>query len=303
MGVERTAQARGKLLLFGEHAAVYGHPAVGLALPWLVTATHYPGHGWEFPSLGLHEAPVRAVIDRLCTLATEQGLKTPTPGRLVFKTEIPVGAGFGSSGALCGCLVNLFFPELPIDDRDRVAWQAEGQFHGTPSGIDTALALRAGWWALDAATHPVKASPLADPKLVLVVGALVRVSDTKTLIGSLAKRRADGDRLVFDTLHTLGKVSTEAVTALSDGRAEAVPGLTLRAREGLRLLGLESPVMTEVLDRALSETGAVAGKLSGAGGGGAFFLIYPNHEVAIAALSFLGGFADASDWVLKPRLV
>lgn len=294
--------ARAKLLLFGEHAAVYGHPAVGLSLPWTLQVTRTPGP-WEFPGLGPHEAGVRALVSRLEKLAADAGLPAPGPGGLGFESQVPLGAGFGSSGALCAALVNLFWPTLPLADRDRLAWQAEGLFHGTPSGIDTALALREGWWALDPSTRPVTARALPDPNLVLVTGALVRETDTKTLVTALAARRAAGDRLVVENLALLGDLSAEAVRVLTAGKADGLPPLVNRAREGLRALGLETPAMTDLLDAGLRCPGALAGKLSGAGGGGAFFLLFDDRSRAEAAAWGLAKSADHRLWVALPRVI
>jgi len=297
------AQARAKLLLFGEHAAVYGHPAVGCTLPWCLQAAHQPGLRWDLPGLGPHETAVRTLLERLGALAGEEGLPTPIPGRLTITTTVPLASGFGSSGALCAALVTLFWPDLPLTERDRLAWQAEGLFHGTPSGIDTALALRQGWWALDTSTKPVAATALPDPGLVLVVGALVREANTKALVGDLARRRAEGDPLVLKTLADLGTLSSQAVRALTQNRPAEIPELATRARKGLGALGLESQAMTRVLDGALSQTGALAGKLSGAGGGGAFFLIYPNQSRAQSALAILEALVDRGLWVQTPTVI
>lgn len=298
MGV---GEARAKLLLFGEHAAVYGHPAVGCALDWRVTAFHVPGP-WEFPGLGRHEAVVRNLIDRLTGLACEEALPLPASGRVDLTSDVPLGSGFGSSGALCAALVNLFWPDLPLDDRDRLAWRAEGLFHGTPSGIDTALALRTGWWQLDASIRPVRATPLGCPNIVLVAGAVVRESDTRTLVGGLARRRAEGDSFVVSTLDRLGALARSAVDQLTRGDQD-LASLVGAAREGLRALGLESAPLATVLDQALARTGALAGKLSGAGGGGAFFLVYPDPDAARAALPQLEGLLPAALWTARPTLV
>lgn len=295
--------AQAKLLLMGEHAAVYGHPAVGFALPWRLTVTGTSASQWELPGLGDHEPAVRRLLERFAALAVEEGLAPPKPQRLDVQTDIPLASGFGSSGALCAALVNLFWPDEPLAHRDRLAWKAEGLFHGTPSGIDTALALRQGWWSLDASTRPVTASPLPDPQLVLVAGAVVRESSTKALVADLARRRAEGDSGVIEALDQLGALSSQAREALSSRRPDLVVPLISQARQRLRDLGLESPALTAVIEAGLGCPGALAGKLSGAGGGGAFYLVFGDTASAQTACSVIEAAASASAWTCRPTVV
>lgn len=298
MGV---GEARAKLLLFGEHAAVYGHPAVGMALPWALKVTHTPGGPWVFPGLGMHEPAVRGLVQALVALGRDRGLPLPVEGRVEVETEVPLSSGYGSSGALCAALVNAFWPTLPLDDRDLLAWRAEGQFHGTPSGIDTALALRHGWWRLDPSTKPVRATPLPDPGLVLVTGAVTRESDTKTLVGNLARRLQDGDPVVVRSLEDLGTIARRAADALVGGKTDVCP-LVQRARATLQTLDLETSDLTRVLDAGLG-AGALAGKLSGAGGGGAFYLVFPSETLARGALATIEGAVPAGVWTAPPRVI
>jgi mevalonate kinase len=273
-----------------------------MALPWTLSIDRTPGPRWDFPGLGPHREAVEALVDRLTALGTGRDLPPPVPGTLEFTTAVPLGGGFGSSGALCAALVNLFWPGAPLEARDRLAWEAEAQFHGTPSGIDTCLALREGWWALDASVKPVAARPLADPGLVLVVGGLVREGDTKSLVAGLARRRQAGDSLVTGALGRLGATADRATRCLESGSPAAFPALVAAARDDLRLLGLETPALTAVLDGAAA-TGALAGKLSGAGAGGAFFLVYPDRPTAEAALAPLSGLVAGELWTKKPTLI
>jgi len=292
--------ARAKLLLFGEHAAVYGHPAVGVSLPWRLTVDHTPGTKWTAPDLGVHGDSVMSLVARLESLAKDEGLPPPAPGQVTIRTTIPLSSGYGSSGALCAALVRAFWPELPLADQDRLAWRAEGLFHGTPSGIDTALALREGWWALDSSTKPVTARPLSDPGLVLVTGAVVRQGHTKGLVATVAQRRLT-DPQVRALVDELGGLSAQAIEALANGSL-GWPKLIMAARRALASLGLETPELTAALDAGL-DSGALAGKLSGAGGGGAFYHVFADVPSAQAALARIEASVDPGQWVCRPTLV
>ena len=295
--------ASAKLLLMGEHAAVYGSPAVGLGLPWPFTVHYQPSLAWELPGTGPHEPLLRRLLAQFEAARATANQPPLAPGRLTFESRVPLASGFGSSGALCAALARLFFPDEPLEVLDQHAWQAEKLFHGTPSGIDTVLALRPGWWELLPGQTPPLALELPAPAGVLVVGAVRRESDTKALVGGLARRRADGDQLVRAGLGALGQLAADAVECLR-GEAGRPPLATLiqNARTELARLGLETPALSTVLDEGLRQ-GASAGKLSGAGGGGAFFVLFADAPTADAALAPLEASLPPGEWVLRPQRV
>lgn len=300
MGV---AVTRAKLLIFGEHVAVYGQPAVGLTLPWTLRVSHHPGTTWELPGLGPYQESVLELVRRVEGLGIEAGLPAPEPGILELATNIPVSSGFGSSGALCGALVSVFWPDLSVEQREVLAWKAEGLFHGTSSGIDTALSLREGWWALDTTNHPVGARPLPDPELTLIVGAVVRSDDTKTWVRRLAERRAEQDPIVLDAFSQLGQASRLAIQRLEDREVKPLSPLLHQARQSLRALGLETVELTRALDCAESSKGCLGAKLSGAGGGGAFFAAFDNPDDAERALAPLSEILPETAWTFHPTVI
>ena len=302
MGITFTAHA--KLLLFGEHSAVYGAPAVGLGLPWRLSLETGPeADDWVLPGLGPYEQRLRELLAHFQLARKVAALPTLHPCHLTLSSEMPLASGFGSSGALCAALASLFFPAASLEELDHLAWKAEHLFHGTPSGIDTVLALRPGWWALLPGRTPPEARPLRAPRQVLVTGAVTRQSDTKALVGELARRRARGEATVLSGLSRLGEVAREAIAALESEQDALLPGLMGAARGQLISLGLETPLLSRLFDTALSDTGALAAKLSGAGGGGAWVLMYEDETTARLALPHLAAALPASAWTLPPRLV
>jgi mevalonate kinase len=296
--------AHAKLLLFGEHAAVYGAPAVGLGLPWRLSLETGPeADDWVLPGLGPYEQRLRELLAHFQRARTAANLPALAPCQITLASQMPLASGFGSSGALCAALASLFFPAATLAELDHLAWKAEHLFHGTPSGIDTVLALRPGWWALLPGRTPPEAYPLRAPTQVLVTGAVTRESDTKALVSDLARRRAQGEAAVLSGLFRLGEIAREAIDSLEAKKDALLPGLMGAARGELVSLGLETPLHSRLIDTALTDTGALAGKLSGAGGGGAWVLMYQDEATARLALPQLTAALPASAWTLTPQMV
>ena len=280
-----------KLILFGEHAAVHGHPAVGLALPGTTDVSLDLSGRQEWTFSGVLEDDVSRVASVLSLLERWfPAIMRRGRGLIRVESSIPEGMGFGSSAALSVAFVmagiSLLRGRLRYPFRRglwRLANQTERLFHGTPSGVDTGLSLLGGMHAFYPAPPGLpRARRIAGPPLYFVVGAVPRQKDTRTLVAELAARVRSGDVHVVEALTHLGRLSRLAVRVLVSRDPAAVLQIGRLAEEAqgvLASLGLSSEHLDELL-QAGRDAGAEGGKLSGAGGGGAFFLVARDEERA-----------------------
>lgn len=312
---EYTGAGFGKLLLFGEHAAVYGHPAVGLALPLRTTVRLVdegprvePTRSASPTGLSAPQLPesdrviVQALWEDLFRIAAggsadqlyDQSFLSSLRGRQ-FRTEIgsdvPRSRGLGSSAAACAALAGAWAAlgaEAALSSTLHTIWllahHLEHRFHGTPSGIDTGLAVYGGCrsFHFTGAELPDTAA-LPPPDFPLVAAAVPRRSDTKGLVAGIRRRHEAGDRLVHDTLTQLGRISEQAIGALTAGAPAETLAAAANAADSLLVgLDLDSDQLRYGLQLA-KEYGALGGKISGAGGGGAFLAIFGKDRAEAAA--------------------
>lgn len=293
MGVGR---AHGKLLLFGEHAAVYGHPAVGVGLPYETTVWTEPaGPGRRIS--GVPDEFVGAVRGLLDHIRTSDRLPAvPADLSIRIASNLPPEAGLGSSAALCAALTEaLFAPQTAeagttgarcATERMRPAHEAERYFHGTPSGIDTSLAISGGIQAIfprPPELPTTRALNAGSRGFAIVVGAIRRTAGTKELVSRVRSEVESGNEETKHSLARLGEIATEAIRAFDtedEGLASRLGDLAAGAQVVLGELGLVIPAVEDVI-RFGEVHGAAGGKMSGAGGGGAFFLVFSDPETAL----------------------
>ncbi len=293
-------KAPGKLLLFGEHAAVYGHPAVGIGLPLYLTLVTEPSDVLEmaFPDESVSEETISRFLRHLLSVAERNGLGPLEPVRLIVTSEIPIAGGFGSSAALSTVLARRLAagwngigapPVVPegvlSGEAARYVWRLandlEQFFHGRSSGVDTGLTTMGGVQAFRF-TPPAdvlpSTVPVSLPPAVLVAGTIPRSASTLELVAAVRSRR-DADRPGVDgLLHRLGDLS-ETVMSGAAGTAGELGRLAGEAQELLAALGVSTPALDRILEAGRA-AGALGGKLSGAGGGGAFFLVCSDEDTA-----------------------
>ena len=128
-----------KLLLFGEHILLLGASALAVPVPAF-------GGQWEQASA---KADIRGLQMRLSEFADSE-LWKKVPGMdmsqfkkdlllgLFFRSDIPVGYGLGSSGALCAAIYDRYCRTKTSDltELRTVFAHIESFFHGSSSGID-----------------------------------------------------------------------------------------------------------------------------------------------------------------------
>jgi mevalonate kinase len=318
------ATASGKLLLFGEHAAVYGYPALGTALPLSLKLEILPrgdmnaGQDMNTGRNTFDAVPkgyrdrirelfdtipqaVAAISDSIEKHAAERktsrsrdgsgsaGLPPVSPGRppgeVRIQSGIPVSCGFGSSAAFCTALSRIILEETAPEPTLvwKLAHELERYFHGAPSGIDTGLSTLGGTLAfrfIRPGLPDAQAVPL--PEGAIVIGSTPRTGNTRDLVMGLKKRMTENDSVVTSAMRTLGGIAEEAIDVCITGAASGISRLgecAVRAQESLRTLDLSSDDLESCIDTGM-RAGALGGKLSGAGGGGAFYLVYPGIEAA-----------------------
>ena len=298
------AEACGKIILLGEHSVVFGYPALaaGLARGLSLRATALPDPRaaieLSVPAWGIderltagHEHPVaRACLE---VLAHCDG---PVTGwRIEGEARIPCRAGLGSSAALTVALARLALAPQQADggepDLDEVvaaSLAGERIFHGNPSGIDSEVAARGGVVAYERG-QPCAAIELGFPALHLVVMPTGVPRQTGILVAGVAARRDRFPSVIDPVLGALGQLVHRGRAALAGAELPALAELTNVAHELLGALGVGHPALDRLCATAL-EHGALAAKLTGAGGGGCAFALC---ETPAATATVLAGLRAA----------
>lgn len=109
---------------------------------------------------------------------------------------------------------------------------------------------------------------------------------------------AAGDPVTAARIGRLGEIAESAIALLCEprrSRLESVVRLVEEAHERLKALDLSTDLLETVMNRGM-RLGALSGKLSGAGGGGAFFLIVPDRDAGHRCATQL------ASWAMKQSL-
>jgi mevalonate kinase len=268
-----------KLILCGEHAVVYGHPGLALALDrgTRATITRRPG-----PTALAGGSPSDPRVN--AGLAEILGVD----GWAVHvRSDVPMGVGMGSSAALAVAVARarLAYEGAPATP-ERVfalAMQAERAFHGNPSGIDQTVADRGGMvrFRRPPSGAPLEITPLPPPPWRVVVLETGTAGNTRALVEAVAARRPAIDPL----LDRIGALVDEAQRALRD--PHTLGPLLDENQRLLEGIGVSTPGI-EALVALARGAGAFGAKLAGAGGGGVVLAICDDPGPILAAADRAG---------------
>jgi mevalonate kinase len=292
------ATAPGKVILFGEHAVVYGRAAIAAPVSQVrasavVSGSDTPGVrliapdlGADFLLAGANENEPLATAVRLVQSAA--GLCQLPDLRIVVSSTIPIASGLGSGAATAAALIRalalyLERPDLATNERvSALTYEVERFYHGTPSGIDnTVVAYEQPVYFVRRRPHNViETFGVARPIRLLVADTGV-ASSTRVVVGDVRRQwqeEADRFEALFDAC---GRISQAARRAIETGDEAAVGQLMNENHLLLQQMTVSSPELDYLVGLA-REAGALGAKLSGAGrGGNMIALVSEESETAV----------------------
>lgn len=295
------ASAPGKIILFGEHAVVYGQPA--LAVP--VTQVHVDvnvadatraGIWIDAPDVDLHaelntlpsDHPIASVIHNFLFLSRV----SPFPNlNIEITSNIPVASGLGSGAAVTVALTRALASHLHYSMTDEevnaFAYEIEKLHHGTPSGIDNTVITYAS------PIYFVKGEPIDILKVgkpfIVVIGDTGISAPTRESVGDVRRLWME-DRSHWETLFDkIGETSLTARRAIEAGKPELLGELMNENHDLLQTLTVSSLELDRLVETAL-HAGALGAKLSGGGrGGNMIALVEPGTADSVSLALEEGG--------------
>ncbi len=291
------ATAPAKLILCGEHAVVYGRPAIALPLLDLrasaTVRSALPGSGPIIcvPDLGgrwrVAERPDEPLSGLVMTLIDRFGV--PPDIEITIRSAIPIASGMGSGAAIATAITRELLAfcgqTLPAATIAELVYESERGYHGTPSGIDnTVVAFEQPiWFQRRRDLSPlIEFIPIRVP-LTLVVGDSGVRSPTRLPVGAVRERWQANPAHYEALFDQIASLVQQARMALSEGNVEALGPLLNANHELLREIGVSSPELDQ-LTAAARAAGALGAKLAGAGWGGVMLaLTRPEQAEAVVA--------------------
>ncbi len=272
-------QASGKWVLTGEHSVLRGGTA--LALPHHeigLTLTFEPTQG---TGLSVLPETAESLIHELMELVNSVGENLRPQGRLTIESTIPVGAGLGSSAALCVALSRWMSVPLEIEDSKLTdfATHLEHRFHGRSSGMDVA-AISLGEpisFVMGKGSSSLGVKKL--PQFTFHDTALrSRTSECVLKVEEFRTRSPGVARSVDDAMSAASQLAIEGLVIFDRGDIEGGLALLKRAmQQGQKCFESWDLLPDEArrLEEKLMHQGALAVKLTGAGGGGMVVALWP----------------------------
>ncbi len=306
------ASAPGKCILFGEHAVVYGEPAVAVAIDARVSVVLEPCQGsWKLGGAPLNERHPHARF-----LHSQLVGDDSEPHSMVVTSELFPAAGLGSSAALsaaiCAALMHRDGDgdgELDLEHISHLAHIAEAEAQsGRASPTDTSTATLGGcvlvsdrreesaeWrWTRTLDTpegercweiHSVSL-PESVREAHLVVGSTGVHAPTSKMVAKVAGLlKHQPDRM--DEIARIGDLSRAGAGALTAGDLVAIGRLMDEVHDLLAGLGVSCPELEQLV--AAARPTSLGAKLTGAGGGGCMLALTTEPEATAEAIEMRGG--------------
>lgn len=297
--------AIGKIILMGEHAVVYGQPALAIPFPAtkikttidrkkgpvLLDCFFYNGlfsHGPE-RLLGLTSL-IKEIVESFNEKLQDFSIK--------IESSIPPERGMGSSAAVAVATIRALYDyfDQPLRNEDLLKWSnvSEAIVHGNPSGLDAAII------SGETALYYIKGNPFVpfDFKLdaYLIVADTGELGQTKAAVADVRKFIESTPEYGKELIKELGILTNDAKAFIELNNIKGLGETMSRAHYLLDKLSVSNGLLNQLVEIALAN-GALGAKLTGGGRGGCMIALATDENQAnIISKKLLSGGAK-NTWI------
>ncbi|WIE67752.1 mevalonate kinase [Curtobacterium sp. MCLR17_054] len=303
-----SASSHGKTILIGEHAVVYGAPA--LVLPVLdarVVATvtpvaadaEQPGHSLQSTvhtgPLDLAPAAVMPTVTAVTATLRHFGV-TDRHFHVRVDSEVPTARGMGSSAAVAAAVTaavaDALGETLDLETHHELIQECERVAHGRPSGLDArGVVASAPVWFEGGHIEPVTLGV----RFTFVVADTGVPGHTREAVSAVRARHDQDPVGVGAVIDRIGALARRARGTLEDGDAQALGATMDAAHDLLSTLDVSSDDLDRLVDAARAAD-ALGAKLTGGGRGGCVLALAADDDHADRIAAALRGAGAAATW-------
>lgn len=281
-----TCTAPGKIYLFGEHAVVYGEPAIACAVDLRTRVSAKKSNGITISS----DIGTTGLDFEVHPYVSSAIKKLGSPGiSIEITSDIPVGSGLGSSAAVTVATLSAVNIECVLGyDTIELAAKAheiEKEVQGAASPTDTFVSTFGGVVVIPSR----KRLELLDCGLVIGnTNKGASPKKTAKLVQQVARLKEEYPGMIDPIIKTIGSFAKKGEQMVMEKDYVSL-GRLMNVNHGLLdALGV-STMELSALVYAARDAGAYGAKLTGAGGGGCMVALTDSPREVAAAIEKAGG--------------
>jgi len=311
--MNQQTSAPAKIILFGEHAVVYGVPAIAIPISSLRAYATIEVSSEPLTiitsdlKIGERAIPVD-LEDNLNPLIKMAALVLKYFGevqklsvKITLKSDIPIASGLGSGAAISTALgraiATALYQDIPDKILNAMVYETEKIHHGTPSGIDNTVIV------YETPIYFVKDKTIQHLNIKspfhIIIADTGQTAFTHEAVGDVRKlHELDpiGTQIIFDKINSIVQ---QAMICITTGNIPQLGHLMTKNHWQLQKLTVSSTKLDNMVTAAL-DAGALGAKMSGGGRGGNMIALVEEANVqSVKDALRLAGATRVFDSVVK----